>query len=607
MLGRARGAAYAHRASPAADGSALSGASPLSSLRPAAPPHRRAARAPPPPPPRAAAASGPAAMAAAPAPGAAPPAAPPARANTCLLCTSLTASTVAGMVAEAAEAAAAGADLVELRLDFLSALAPERDLPVLLAGVKLPAIVTFRPTWEGGKYAGGEAPRLATLKYAAALGAAFVDVEFKAAAVFFAAYSGEARAASPTRVILSSHDYARTPPDAALEELISSMRGAGADIVKFATTAADAADALRVLRVLRAAAPAGPVIALAMGERGVATRILAPKYGGFLTFGALSPERASAPGQPALGELRSLYRLGAQSAATRVYGVIGNPVAHSRSPALHNAALAAAGADAVYLPLLVDDLPSFLAAAAAPDLAADWAGFSVTLPHKEAALAAADAADAVAARIGAANTLVRRPDGGLDASNTDWAAAIGAIERGLGGSGREEDAGASPLRGLTVVVVGAGGAGRALAFGAAARGAAVVVANRALDRAEALAAALGGGARATPLADLAAGAVRGDVLANTTSVGMHPAVDATPVPAAALAGFRLVFDAVYTPRRTRLLREAAAAGCATVTGDEMFVGQAAAQFRAFTGLEPPLALMRRTVLAALGEPAEEES
>lgn len=239
-------------------------------------------------------------------------------------------------------------------------------------------------------------------------------------------------------------------------------------------------------------------------------------------------------------------------------------------------------------------MPAFLASLPG----ADWAGLSVTIPHKGAALAGAQDADPVAAHIGAANTLVRQPDGTLKAYNTDWSAAIGAIERGLGGSGEIDasTASASPVQGKTVVVIGAGGAGRALAFGAASRGASVIIANRTADKAEELAKALGGGARGVGLDALESGGASGDVLVNTTSVGMHPNVEDSPVPASALAGYELVFDAVYTPRETRLLRDAKAAGCAVVTGDEMFVGQAAQQFKLFTGLEAPVELMRRIVL-----------
>lgn len=519
------------------------------------------------------------------------PAAPSAAQRT-LLCTSLVATSVEGMLAEAQEAVANGADIVELRLDYLESFAPDTDLPRLISQCPLPAIATYRPVWEGGKYDGPEAQRLAALRLAALSGAAYVDVELKIAPVFFAAKS---ELPATTKIIVSSHDYEKTASEEELQTLVERCYGAGADIVKFATMANDITDAHRVLSVLRRCPV--PCIALAMGERGQITRLLAPKYGGFLTFGALSPERASAPGQPTLQQLSGMYGLKQQRRDTAVFGIVGNPVSHSRSPAIHNAALQQLGLNAVYVPLLVDDMPAFLATFTD----ADWVGFSVTIPHKQAALEGAQKVDAVAAQIGAVNTLVRQDDGlSLKGYNTDWSAAIAAIERGLDPAAPSStDAATSPLAGKRVVVVGAGGAGRALAFGAAVKGAQVVVANRSVDKAADLAAQLSPPAEACSLGDLASGAVRGDVLVNTTSVGMHPQEDESPVPAEALGGYQLVFDAVYTPLHTRLLREAAAAGCAVVTGDTMFVGQAADQFRLFTGKEPPVELMSRVVLDSL--------
>lgn len=153
-----------------------------------------------------------------------------------------------------------------------------------------------------------------------------MDVELKAAALFFASAAVGAPLNPATKVIVSSHNYQATPPQAQVAALLAACAAAGGDVAKVATTANDIADAAVVLRAL--AAHPGPAIALAMGERGQVTRLLAPKYGGFLTFGALSEARASAPGQPTLGALRGVYGLHRQGPATRVYGVVGNPVGH---------------------------------------------------------------------------------------------------------------------------------------------------------------------------------------------------------------------------------------------------------------------------------------
>ena len=283
-------------------------------------------------------------------------------------------------------------------------------------------------------------------------------------------------------------------------------------------------------------------------------------------------------------------------ADTRVYGLLGNPVAQSKGAQLHNAAYEATGVDAVYVPFLCDSPADFLESVEAD---ASFAGFSVTIPHKQAAMECCAELDPLAERIGAVNTLVRRADGTFKGYNTDSSAAVGAIEVALGGA-------ADVLEGRPMVVIGAGGAGRALAAGAMAKGARVVIVNRTQDKAEMLAASLGDGAEAAPMEVLASGELlrslgAGAVLANTTSVGMVPDVDATPVPREALAGAGVAaaFDAVYNPMKTRLLQDAEAEGAVAVSGVEMFVGQAAEQFLLFTGEEPPVELMRKVVVDAL--------
>ena len=224
---------------------------------------------------------------------------------------------------------------------------------------------------------------------------------------------------------------------------------------------------------------------------------------------------------------------------------------------------------------------------------------------QEAALRLAAEVDPVAAQIGAVNTLIRKPDGSFKGYNTDCSAAIGAIERRLSG-GRTSSPSSSTLSGKTFLVLGAGGAGRALAFGAANRGAKVIVTNRGRDRAEALVASMTASGLSASVADWEAvqrGEVRADVLANSTSLGMAPKVDQTPVPRSFVGNFGLVFDAVYTPVWTRLLLDAKEAGCEVVDGLQMFVGQAADQFRLFTGTEPPVELIQRTLTDAINKGA----
>ncbi|KAF3547761.1 hypothetical protein DY000_02003717 [Brassica cretica] len=384
------------------------------------------------------------------------------------------------------------------------------------------------------------------------------------------------------RVIVSSHNYQSTPSVDDLNDLALRIQQSGADIVKIATTAVDITDVSRMFHITSNAQV--PTIGLVMGERGLMSRILCSKFGGYLTFGTLESGKVSAPGQPTIMELLDLYNFRRIGPDTKVYGIIGKPVSHSKSPIVHNQAFKSVDFNGVYVHLLVDDLASFLKTYSS----SDFAGFSCTIPHKEDALKCCDEVDPLAKSIGAVSTILRREsDGKLLGYNMDCIGSISAIEDGLRRSSDPSSvpssSSSSPLAGKTVVVIGAGGAGKALAYGAKEKGARVVIANRTYERARELAEAIGG--RALSLTDLDTFHPEdGMVLANTTSVGMQPNVDETPISKDALKHYALVFDAVYTPRITRLLREAEECGAITVLGSEMFVRQAYEQFEIFTGL-----------------------
>ncbi|MGB2822709.1 MAG: type I 3-dehydroquinate dehydratase, partial [Phycisphaerae bacterium] len=317
------------------------------------------------------------------------------------------------------DASAAGADAVELRLDHLAEPPGGDQLARLLSDAPLETIVTYRPKAEGGRFEGEEADRLGVLRRAAEFGADWVDVEQA---------SPPGQRPPPDRVILSRHDFAGCPGD--LSDLAAGLDASPAAVNKIAFAAVGPEDALRALDVLRDCRK--PTIALAMGEAGVMSRILAGKFGAFGTFAALSAGAESAPGQTTLAELTDLYRWHKITAETAVFGVIGCPVGHSMSPAIHNAAFEAAGLDAVYVPLLIqpgeDCFRRFLGALLARPWM-DWRGLSVTIPHKENALAYVGAADCeeLARKIGAVNTIAIGPDGSLAGSNTDYAAALDAL------------------------------------------------------------------------------------------------------------------------------------------------------------------------------------
>jgi len=490
-----------------------------------------------------------------------------------MICVPIIDPTIEGMRGKV-QAAADLADLIELRVDSLEE--PVR-LEALLADRPRPVIVTCRARAEGGLFKGSEKARCAILQEAIDVGASYVDVEL-------ASVAGIRRGAG-TKLIVSVHDFKRTPRD--LARIHRDALAAGADIVKIAATATDIADNLRMFELLVSAS--APTVALCMGEVGQISRVLGRKFGAAITYGSLDAGQESAPGQITAADLRALYRYQTIDQHTEIFGVIGRPVSHSMSPAIHNAAFDEAGINAVYVPFLVDDVAAFLEAFR--EIAVR--GYSVTLPHKEAALAACDEVDDAARRVGAINTVLAE-NGTLKGFNCDYAAVVTCLEKALGKRGRGRR---SPLAGKRVAVVGAGGVARTVAFAASDHGAEVTIYNRTLKRGKALAGDVGDRSVAARLGDLAGADY--DALVNCTPVGMTPDVDASPVPAEALRKGALVFDTVYTPLETRLIREARHAGCRTLTGLDMFITQAVHQFGLWTGQKAPRGLMRRVVTQRL--------
>jgi len=490
----------------------------------------------------------------------------------------LTASDIGAMRRQMLCAADQGADAVECRLDFLDRTPGESELRSLLADTPLPVIVTCRPKRQGGRFDGPETSRLAILREAARLDPAFLDVEMDVPPA--------ERPDGP--IILSHHDFDGVPAD--LDALSAGMDRSDAQVNKVVFAAAGPEDSLRAFDILRASRK--PAIALAMGEAGLASRILARKFGAMGTFASLARGAESAPGQPTLAELRNLYRWDRLGPHTTVCGVIGCPVGHSMSPAIHNAAFAAASIDAVYVPLLIqpgaENFNRFLdAVGQRPWL--HWRGFSVTIPHKENALAYVGAArcDELAVRIGAVNTVTFLPDEGLRGDNTDYAAAIDSLCDAMEIS--PED-----LKRRSVAVLGAGGASRAIVAALAHYGAEVTIYNRTASRAENLAGEFS--CRWAPLER--ARRLDAQIVINCTPIGMHPNVGASPL-ASIPPPVEVVFDTIYNPIETRLLSQGIAAGCRTVSGLEMFVRQAVAQFEIWTDTPAPRPVMRQVVIERL--------
>jgi 3-dehydroquinate dehydratase/shikimate dehydrogenase len=353
------------------------------------------------------------------------------------------------------------------------------------------------------------------------------------------------------------------------------MFAAGADIAKVAVTPSDAADSAPLLDLPKFF-PGKNVIAIGMGEFGLITRVAPGIVGAWGTFGRLDAQ-GSAPGQLPVAELASRYRVKTQSPATKIYAVLGDPVAHSIGPALHNAAMQAVGHDGIYLPLRMKDVVRSVTA-----LRGNLAGCSITIPHKETALEIADSQDADVQAMGAANTFVFS-GGRISATNTDAPAIRSVLAAAIGN-----------LSQARVLILGAGGVARAAIGALKGHVSSITIANRTLARAE----ELGRHFAITAIPLDQALTTDHDILINCTSVGMGDPKN-SPWPQEAHRPGRVVFDTVYVPMETRLLREAKAAGATHVSGLEMFLAQAAAQFSLWTGAQAPLSIMRSEAIKVL--------
>ena len=475
------------------------------------------------------------------------------------------------LLADTLRAAVAGADLVEWRLDTCQQLGASPDEVIAaIPRSSLPVLLTIRHADETGTWSGSASERCRLLQAADAAGAAYIDIEFARLADL-----GSWRP-QRARLILSAHDFTGMGGD--LVGLVERMRAAGG-LPKIAVTARDASDLAPVRDLL--VSRTGDLIALAMGEHGLPSRLLAGVWGSFLTFARLDEQAGSAPGQPTVTDLVGRYRIHAQRPDWRILGVIGSPIAHSLSPHIHNAALAQDGVPAVYVPFRVEDAVAFWNACGA------WIhGLSITIPHKHALMKHVAVVEPLVTSIGAMNTIAK-VDGKSHGGNTDAGAIIACVEGARGN-----------LHGKTVLCLGAGGVGRAIAHALASRGAKLVIVNRTHARAVELAAEVGGLA----VSEADAYAVPYDVLVNGTAVGMSKGSvkpHESPWPADRHRAGSVVFDTVYTPLITRLLHDAQAAGAITVPGLDMFILQAAEQYRRFTGREPDTDLMRTAGLARL--------
>jgi 3-dehydroquinate dehydratase/shikimate dehydrogenase len=467
-----------------------------------------------------------------------------------------------------------GESFLELRLDYLAD--PAQGLAVIrrLRGDYPDCLVlaTCRRRQNRGYFNGSLEEQMRLLMAAVEAGARAVDIEIESAEACpdaLAAFRGKAE------LVLSYHNYECTP---ALEPILRRLMRVPADLYKIATTARKPSDNCRVLALIRENSRT-PLVVLAMGQIGLPSRVLGPAFGARYTYAAPLGAEGTAPGQVCGRQLRSLYRIEKLSRRTKIYGVIADPVSHSISPAVHNRAFQTRRLDAVYLPFQVPtgQLRDFMTLAT--DLPV--AGFSVTIPHKQKILRYLDWVDPLAKRIGAVNTVWRRAARWRGA-NTDVEGVRVPLER------------RTRLAGASVLLVGNGGAARAAAFTLVDAGARLSIVGRSPDRVRALARLCG----AEPVLREQLGDRHFDILVHATPLGMYPNVNDCFFPDRIPAD--IVFDMVYNPVDTVLLRRAREQGKEVISGLEMFNEQAARQFEIWTGEPAPRAAMERAAREALG-------
>ncbi len=456
------------------------------------------------------------------------------------------------------------ADIVELRLDIIG----QCDFKRISASRKKPIIATCRPRPQGGNYSGTDKKRFDTLMDAIEfLDADFVDVELGTPKKVIESLGG----CCASGAIVSYHNFKETPTN--LPHVYRRIIAAGADIVKIAVMANTVNDNLKAFEVLSVARREGKkAVVFCMGPLGSLSRVLYRKFGGFMTYASLAQGKEAAPGQLTAVELREVYRADKLDSKTKLLGVAGSPEKHSSSPYMFNAAYKALGINAVHVKFPVRDIGSFV-----KGFKQLVHGFAVTIPHKETIIPFLDELDEMAKSIGAVNTVVKQKDGRLKGYNTDMIGGMNALKK------------KTLVRGRKVVILGAGGAAKAMAYGIVNEGGNLTILNRTLDKAKDLAEKYGcayGG-----LAEL--GKIKHDILVNCTSLGMEGGL---PVDADLLRPSTTVMDLVYLKRgETRLIEEAEAKGCITVSGRDVLVLQALDQFRMWTGKKAPEKVIREAL------------
>ncbi|MBS3135363.1 shikimate dehydrogenase [Candidatus Woesearchaeota archaeon] len=449
------------------------------------------------------------------------------------------------------------ADLAEIRLDGIKKI-PENGISKISSKKRLPIIFTCRKKKDGGIFSRKEKNRIELLQECIARGADYVDIEMSSGKkAIDRILSGKGR----TKIIISYHNFSGVPKN--IHSIYEEMKSLGGDIIKIACMARSISDNLIMLDIIKKARKEGVrIIALCMGEKGEISRILNLAYGAYLTFGSVATGKETSPGQIPCEELKRIYRADKLKIKNlKIYGLVGNPVSKSKGFIVHNYLFKKHNLNAVYLNFHVDNLGEFV-----KSFRSMLSGFSVTMPYKEEITSYLDSTHEDSMKIGAVNTVL--VDGeNMRGYNTDAYGAISAIEDKIS------------IKGKSTILIGAGGAARAIGYGIKLKGGKITITSRTEEKARRLAKKLN--CKFTSLSKINWDDV--EILINSTPVGMHPNINKSPVEKKHLKGIT-VFDAIYNPMETKLLKMAKQNGCVTISGARMFAYQAAMQFELWTGI-----------------------
>jgi 3-dehydroquinate dehydratase / shikimate dehydrogenase len=475
---------------------------------------------------------------------------------------------------ERAESLVRDNPFLELRLDYLSQ--PLAALPKLKNFLELHPEATFiatcRRAVNGGKFKGSVANQIAILRKAADSGFQLVDLELQSVEALKATELHDL--SDRVGLIISHHNFKATKN---IDRQFADMNKYPADFYKLVSTATSLHDNVVMMRLLEENSAKHEMVGLCMGEQGIISRVLGVRAGSVFTFGSAAKGEETAPGQVLAGELRDVYRIEMVDQATQVYGVVGDPISHSLSPVMMNAAFRRETVNAVYLALHAKSLKDLLACVNDIPIR----GLSITMPYKQEILSELENTDPLTRQIGACNTVVRAADGKLYGFNTDVAGIIVPLEQRMS------------LAGVRVLIVGAGGVARAAAFGLKSKGAEVFLTNRTAEKGQTLARQ----AKVKYMKRPEVAKQQFDVMINATPVGMGNTKQ-SPLEEKEL-NTKYVFDLVYSPAETRLVKMARAKNIQVIPGLEMFVQQGARQFEIWTGKPSPVAEMAYVVTKAL--------